>query len=29
MDRGKIIQRGTHEELMGVPGHYQKLISTI
>lgn len=29
MDRGKIIQRGTHEELMGVPGHYLKLISTI
>ncbi|MGI6506976.1 MAG: NHLP family bacteriocin export ABC transporter peptidase/permease/ATPase subunit [Saccharofermentanales bacterium] len=29
MDKGKIVQRGTHEELMGVPGHYQKLISTI
>ncbi len=29
MDKGKIIQRGTHEELIGVPGHYQKLISTI
>lgn len=29
MDKGKVVQRGTHEELMGVPGHYQKLISTI
>ena len=29
MDKGKIVQRGTHEELMNLPGHYQKLISTI
>ena len=29
MDKGKIVQRGTHEELMNLPGHYQKLIRTI
>ncbi|MCR5788784.1 MAG: NHLP family bacteriocin export ABC transporter peptidase/permease/ATPase subunit [Lachnospiraceae bacterium] len=29
MDGGKIIQRGTHEELAGVPGHYQRLIRNI
>ncbi|MEG0963109.1 MAG: NHLP family bacteriocin export ABC transporter peptidase/permease/ATPase subunit [Lachnospiraceae bacterium] len=29
MDRGKIVQRGTHNTLIDVPGHYQKLISTI
>ena len=26
MQRGKIAQRGTHEELMQVAGHYQNLI---
>lgn len=29
MDRGKIVQRGTHEELSAVEGHYQKLIRNI
>lgn len=29
MERGKIVQRGTHESLVQVPGHYQKLITTI
>jgi NHLM bacteriocin system ABC transporter peptidase/ATP-binding protein len=26
LERGKIIQRGTHEEMKGVPGHYRQLI---
>ena len=29
MDRGKIVQRGTHEELSQVEGHYQRLIQNI
>lgn len=29
MDRGKIVQRGTHEELSAVEGHYQNLIRNI
>ena len=29
MERGKIVQRGTHEELRELPGHYQKLIKTL
>jgi ABC-type bacteriocin/lantibiotic exporter with double-glycine peptidase domain len=29
MDRGKIVQRGTHEELAAVEGHYQRLIQNI
>ena len=29
MDRGKIVQRGTHEELSAVDGHYQNLIRNI
>ena len=29
MAQGKIVQRGTHEELAAVPGHYQKLIQNI
>lgn len=29
MEKGKIVQRGTHSTLMDIPGHYQKLISTI
>ena len=29
MDRGKIVQRGTHEELAEVDGHYQRLIQNI
>ena len=29
MEKGKIVQRGTHESLVDVPGHYQKLITTI
>ena len=29
MERGKIVQRGTHESLVGLPGHYQNLIKTI
>ena len=29
MDRGKIVQRGTHEELAKVDGHYQRLIQNI
>ena len=29
MERGKIVQRGTHDSLVTVPGHYQKLITTI
>ena len=29
MDRGKIVQRGTHESLVKIPGHYQNLITTI
>ena len=28
MDRGKIIQRGTHDEMKGVPGPYAELIET-
>ncbi len=29
MDNGKIVQRGTHEELSHLPGHYQRLIQNI
>ena len=29
MDCGKIVQRGTHEELSQVEGHYQRLIQNI
>jgi len=29
MDKGHIVQRGTHEELAAVPGHYQRLIQNI
>ena len=29
MDRGKIVQRGTHEELAQTEGHYQRLIQNI
>lgn len=29
MERGKIVQRGTHEELAKVEGHYQRLIQNI
>lgn len=29
MDQGKIVQRGTHDELKKVEGHYQKLIQNI
>lgn len=29
LDRGKIIQRGTHDELIGIEGHYANLISAI
>ena len=29
MDNGKIVQRGTHKQLAGVEGHYQKLIQNI
>jgi len=29
MEQGKAVQRGTHDELAAVPGHYQKLISTM
>ena len=29
MDRGKIVQRGNHEELAKVDGHYQRLIQNI
>ncbi len=29
MDRGKIVQRGTHQELAEVEGHYQRLIQNI
>lgn len=29
MDRGKIVQRGTHEELKTQEGHYQRLIQNI
>lgn len=29
MERGKIVQRGTHEELANVEGHYQRLIQNI
>ncbi len=29
MDRGKIVQRGTHDELALVEGHYQRLIQNI
>jgi len=26
MERGKIVQRGTHDEMKDVPGHYKSLI---
>ncbi len=29
LDHGKIVQRGTHEELSKVPGHYQRLTETM
>lgn len=29
MDKGRIVQRGTHESLMNEPGHYQNLIKNI
>ena len=29
MERGKIVQRGTHQKLMNVEGHYQRLIQNI
>jgi NHLM bacteriocin system ABC transporter, peptidase/ATP-binding protein len=29
MEHGKIVQRGSHEELLSQPGHYQKLVQTI
>ncbi|MCR4646230.1 MAG: NHLP family bacteriocin export ABC transporter peptidase/permease/ATPase subunit [Oscillospiraceae bacterium] len=29
MDRGRIVQRGTHEELVQTEGHYQRLIQTM
>ena len=29
MERGKIVQRGTHESLMAIEGHYQRLIRNI
>lgn len=29
MERGKIVQRGTHQALVNVPGHYQNLIKKI
>lgn len=29
MNRGKIVQRGSHEELAGVEGHYQRFISNL
>ena len=29
MEHGKIVQRGTHEELRELPGHYQRLIQTM
>jgi NHLM bacteriocin system ABC transporter peptidase/ATP-binding protein len=28
LDKGRIVQRGTHDELKAVPGHYAKLISS-
>lgn len=29
MEHGKIVQRGSHGQLMSQPGHYQKLVQTI
>ena len=29
LEQGKIVQRGTHEELVSVEGHYQRLIKNI
>ena len=29
MERGKIVQRGTHEQLAAQPGHYQRLIQSV
>lgn len=29
MENGVIVQRGTHEELKDVPGHYERLLSTM
>lgn len=29
MESGKIVQRGSHEELAKIPGHYQRLISNM
>jgi len=28
LDRGKVVQRGTHDELKNMPGHYAKLIES-
>ena len=29
LDRGTIVQRGTHEELAQAEGHYRRVISTL
>jgi ATP-binding cassette subfamily B protein len=29
LDRGQIVQRGTHRELLGVPGHYARLAAHV
>ena len=29
LDHGKIVQRGTHDELAGQPGHYQRLVQSL
>ena len=29
MDQGKIVQRGTHEELKELEGHYKRLVQTM
>jgi ABC-type multidrug transport system fused ATPase/permease subunit len=28
LDRGKVVQRGTHEDMVGVEGPYSKLVRT-